>query len=145
MVLVMQWPLLFRTWTFNGNVHFNLSTTSSFHYRYYLSYVSKESVDDRSGYIVIMLVGTFFIKILLIIPTQWAVKKYGSAVTSRVQNVDVVSQLFVAVATLSCFPISKSGGMITAWLLIREVFKTPHIFWIILAYTWICDEDALRT
>ena len=130
---------------FSGNIHLIFKTHASFHYRYYLSYVSKESVDNRSGYIVIMLVGTFFIKILLIIPTQWAVTKYGSAITSRVQNVDVVCQILVGVATLTCFPISKSGGMITAWLLIREIFKTPHIFWIILAYTWICDEDVLRT
>lgn len=92
-----------------------------------------------------MLVGTFFIKILLIVPTQWAVKKYGSAVTSKIQTVDVVSQVLVAVTTVILFPLSKSGSTITAWLLIREIFKTPHIFWIILAYTWICDEDTIRT
>jgi Na+/melibiose symporter-like transporter len=112
---------------------------------YYLSYVSKESTDDRSFYIVIMLVGSFFIKLILVVPTQWAVKKYGSKVTSRFQTVDVVGQIFVALAPVILFPISKSGGIITAWLLTREVFKTPHLFFIILAYTWVCDEEVIRT
>lgn len=57
----------------------------------------------------------------------------------------MVCQICVALTTLITFSISKSGGSITAWLLIREVFKTPHLFWVILAYTWICDEDVQRT
>eukprot|EP00940_MAST-03C_sp_MAST-3C-sp2_P002654 g2654.t1 len=112
---------------------------------YYLTYTSKESVNARSAYIVAMLVGVLVIKIAQIIPTQVAVGKYGSAVTHRLQSVNVVCQLIAGLSACVCLAFDDGGAALLAFILVREFFKTPHLFWILLGATWVVDEDVIET
>jgi len=111
---------------------------------YYLTYTSRVSSDDRSKYIVFMLVGVLLIKVIMIIPMQSYAKRNGEKFAEYIQIIDVWCHVGIVISTIACFAWTRNANGILFHVLSREVLKTPHLFWTILSATWICDEDAIH-
>jgi len=106
---------------------------------FYLTYVAKVSVDARSVYIGGIILGVLLVKVILVVGLQCLLSRRPGI---DLQQFNAVCELACAVASLACFLYSRSAAMMVIYVLIREVFKTPHLFWFFLAQTWVIDEDV---
>ena len=117
-------------------------------FSYYLSYVAKVTLDERSAYVIVILIGALFVFALI----AFTMKKLFDLKDKEVmltryrtlQMTAVGATLFRATAFAIGLSISKSGIVFVILIVINQGLQAITDFWAALSVTLVIDEANVR-
>ena len=113
-------------------------------FSYYLSYVSKVTLDERSAYVIVILIGALFVFAMIAFTMKKLFDlKDKEVMLTRYRTLQMTATgatLFRAIAFAIGIGVSKSGVVFVCLVVMNQGLQAITDFWAALSVTLVIDE-----